>query len=448
MSTIKQHNIKKHHVRRGPDPSMNLPLNKLNLNHMKNHILRLAMLLILMSSGGSLWAQYGIGTNTPNASAALDIVSPDKGILIPSITLTSSSTFAPVTGTSSTTHNGMIVWNDNDVTTGGLTGAGFYFWQNDPTTPGVGNWYKLNSTDDGSIPETGTVTNSTLRWDGTNWVETTTLLQTDSATGTATLAANATVTGTLTVQGTTTLATTTLTAGVIDAGGDLGQAGQILTATATGTDWIDGNVPESGMVTNSTLRWDGSQWVETTTLLQTDSATGTATLAANVTVTGTLEVTGITTLTSDLIVGGNTTASGTLTAQSTTSLEAALVDGTGSAGTEGQVLSSTGTSTRWVDANAGELATLTATGSVSPTVSILLIEPGATMTVTLPDATALAVGYELKIRRNAGYTGTNDLVSLTGSGAQTIDGQATRNMNVGYQSLTLLNIGGSWVTIE
>ena len=358
MRTLKQHITKRHQFHNGTDPIIHLPLIKFNLHHMKNHILKLAVLLILMSSGGSLWAQYGIGTNTPNASAALDIVSPDKGILIPSISLTSSSTFAPITGTSSTTHNGMIVWNKNDITTNGLTGSGFYFWQNDPTTSGMGYWYKLNSTDDGSIPESGTVTNSTLRWDGTNWVE-------------------------------------------------------------------------------------------TTTLLQTDSATGTATLAANATVTGTLEVTGTTTLTSDLFVGGNTTASGTLTAQSTTTLEAALVDGTGKAGTDGQVLSSTGTSTRWVDPNAAELATLTTTGSVSSTVSILLIVPsGSNITATLPNASTLSVGYELKIRRNADYTGTNDLITISGFGGQTIDGQSTKNMNVGYQSMTLLNIGGSWVTID
>ena len=277
-----------------------------------------------------------------------------------------------------------------------------------------------------------------MRWDGTAWVENTGLQSDGSTTTSLTteliVANNATVTGTLevtgnttitadfSVQGSSTLATTTLTAGVIDAGGDLGQAGQILTATATGTDWIDGNVPESGTTTNSTLRWNGSQWVETAALLVTDAGTGTATLAANTTVTGTLEVTGNTTLTADLYVEANTTASGTLTANSTTTLKAALVDSFGNEGTDGQILSSTGTSTKWIDANAATLATMTATGNVTSTVSLLLLEPSSTMTVTLANASNLPTGFELKIRRNQGYTGSSDLITLEGSGGQTIDG--------------------------
>ena len=721
-------------------------------------------------SSSSLWAQYGIGTNRPNQSAALEIVSPDKGILIPTITLTNSSTFAPITGTSSTTHNGMLVWNDSASTTNGLDGPGFYFWQN-TATAGVGFWYKVNSTDDGTIPQTGTVTNSTLRWDGTAWVENTgllsdgtnttslttvlhvgnnvtvtgtlevtgtstlatttinndltvvgsstlatttltgvlqdydgdngtagqvlsstgtstqwidnyapasgtttnstlrwdgsewvesmTILQTGAATGSATIAANTTVTGTLavtnsatlssdlTVQGSTTLATTTLTGVLQDYDGDNGTAGQVLSSTGTSTQWIDNYAPASGTTTHTTLRWDGKAWVEniglqsdgtttssmTTSLRVANNATVTGTVHAfrnfqagennignpnrlgfignsntyfilsnnavpvgvsnyfnnfngntallfrrlaggsgkflegqnnlgdtqfeigptggayfgddvgigtttpahtlqvsgtaqvtgalhdssgdagtagqvlsstgtqtnwidnsapiagtvthttlrwngsawvenhgllsdgsnttslttalhvgnNATVTGTLEVTENATLTSDLVVGENTTASGTLTAISTVTLESALVDATGSAGTAGQVLSSTGTGTQWIDNTTASLAMMSNTGAVTPTVTILLLTPsggGSDMTVTLADATLINVGFEIKIRRNEGYTGTNDSITLDGNAAQTIDGQATRKLDVGYQSITLVNTGSAWVSVD
>ena len=435
----------------------------LNAKLMKKYLL-LTTFLTILASGGSLWAQYGIGTNTPNASAALEIVSPDKGVLIPSVSLTSTVVFAPITGTSSTTHNGMIIWNESTSTANGLTGEGFYFWENHPSTTGSGTWYRLTSTADEAIP-TGTVTNSTLRWDGSQWVETAALLVTDAGTGTATLAANTTVTGTLEVTGNTTLtadlyvganttasgtltanSTTTLNAALVDALGNAGTDGQILSTTGTSTNWVDNFAPVAGTATNTTLRWNGTAWVEDDTFL--NSGTGTATFASNITATGTLEVTGNTTLTADLYVGANTTASGTLTANSTTTLKAALVDSFGNEGTDGQILSSTGTSTQWVDANTATLATMTATGNVTSTVSLLLLEPSSTMTVTLANASNLPTGFELKIRRNQGYTGSSDLITLEGSGGQTIDGAASRNLNVGYQSITLVNIGGAWISVD
>lgn len=335
-------------------------------------IIRLSLFFILVASGGSLWAQYGIGTNNPNASAALEIKSPDKGVLIPSLTLTSTSSFSPVTGTSSTSHDGMIVWNESSSTSNDLSGVGFYFWENHPSIAGQGYWYRLTTTGDEVLP-VGTTTNSTLRWNGTEWVEATNFR---NGTTTATLEANLTVTGTVDISDATTI--------------------------------------NGAMVVNN-----------------------------NATVTGTLAVTGNATVT------GNTTASGTLTANSTTTLKAALVDSYGNTGTAGQILSSTGTSTQWIDEGVVNLATMTATGNVTATIRLLLIEPGgADVTVTLPDASALAVGHQLLIRRNQDYIATNDAIVLDGNGAQTIDGQLTRNMNVGYQSLTLVNIGSEWVSIQ
>lgn len=63
----------------------------------------------------------GIGTSTPNASAALDITSTNKGILIPRVALTSTT---DVTTISSPTA-GLMVYNTG---AGALTYKGFAFW--------------------------------------------------------------------------------------------------------------------------------------------------------------------------------------------------------------------------------------------------------------------------------------------------------------------------------
>ena len=151
----------------------------------------------------------------------------------------------------------------------------------------------------------GTVTNSTLRWNGTDWVEATTLLS--SLTG-------------VSVSVSTTLATTTLTGVLQDYDGENGTAGQVLSSTGTSTNWVNvsGGL-NSGTVTNSTLHWNGTDWVEATTLLS--SPTG-----VSVSVSTTL---------------------------ATTTLTGVLQDYDGENGTAGQVLSSTGTSTNWVTVSGG-----------------------------------------------------------------------------------------------
>ncbi len=85
----------------------------------------LALLLFLLC--GSLYAQDGLGTNAPNPQAILDLQSNDKGVLLPQISLTASTTFlGGVTATAS--HTGMLVYNTNTATNTGLVGTGYYFW--------------------------------------------------------------------------------------------------------------------------------------------------------------------------------------------------------------------------------------------------------------------------------------------------------------------------------
>jgi len=73
---------------------------------------------------GQLRAQnnVGIGTTTPHASALLDLTATDKGLLIPRVALVAANNgTTPVNGPAT----GLLVYNTG---TGGLTPAGFYYW--------------------------------------------------------------------------------------------------------------------------------------------------------------------------------------------------------------------------------------------------------------------------------------------------------------------------------
>ena len=331
--------------------------------------IRLLSFSLLVLSGLGLQAQQGIGTVTPNPNAALEIDSPDKGILIPRISLTNSSTlFLGVTGTAS--HSGMLVYNTNTTASdaNGLKGEGVYQWRLPNSGGSNYYWFKMLTTED-SI-STGTVTNSTLFWDANNeqWAENNNLLS-------------------------------------------------------------------------------ASNQVSITTNLFVDSGTTTLTLNNNgfdLDTSGTFTVSA-----TSLTVTGTTTFTDTVT------LNKNLIDGYGSAGREGYLLSATETATRWVDPNTETLAIITNPAATpSATTRILLIEPSANnIAVTLrPSGTGndeYPAGFSLKIRRNWEYsTSSSNTVTITPNGAETINGQSSINMNVGYQSVTLYNTGTAWVQIE
>ena len=103
-----------------------------------------------------VYAQTGIGTNSPNEQAVLEIQSVDKGVLFPSISLTSTTTF--LGGISATaSHTNMLVYNTNTATTTtGLDGAGYYFWNGS-------NWEKITGDTDGqSLAEVTAIGSNTL----------------------------------------------------------------------------------------------------------------------------------------------------------------------------------------------------------------------------------------------------------------------------------------------
>ena len=83
-------------------------------------------LSLLISFGG--FAQTGIGTTTPNASAKLDVTASNKGFLPPRVALTGTNVFAPITGTSSAAA-GLLIYNTaTDGTAPNNVVPGYYFW--------------------------------------------------------------------------------------------------------------------------------------------------------------------------------------------------------------------------------------------------------------------------------------------------------------------------------
>ena len=79
---------------------------------------RIIFLFLFISTG--LFAQTGIGTTTPNASAKLDVYSTNKGFLPPRVTLTSTTDASTIASPA----EGLLVYNLGSV---GLQ-AGYYYW--------------------------------------------------------------------------------------------------------------------------------------------------------------------------------------------------------------------------------------------------------------------------------------------------------------------------------
>lgn len=94
---------------------------------MKNKILPILILLITQLS----FSQVGIGTTNPSPSSALDIRSTNSGLLIPRVSLLSTTDVATIVNPATS----LLVYNSsstNDVT------PGFYYWE--------GSWKTLKST--------------------------------------------------------------------------------------------------------------------------------------------------------------------------------------------------------------------------------------------------------------------------------------------------------------
>ncbi|SMP32683.1 hypothetical protein [Chryseobacterium profundimaris] len=88
------------------------------------------------------FTQVGIGTTTPAVSSVLDINSGNKGVLMPRITLLSTTDITTIPSPA----EGLLIWNNG---LGGVSPSGFYFWSNSKwnqlatvstVLPSSGNW--------------------------------------------------------------------------------------------------------------------------------------------------------------------------------------------------------------------------------------------------------------------------------------------------------------------
>ncbi len=87
---------------------------------MKSIIIAISTVLITV---GAFAQNVGIGTNAPNASAKLDITSTNSGLLVPRISLMSTTDVATIP----TPLTSLLVYNTNAGITSG-TGVGYYYW--------------------------------------------------------------------------------------------------------------------------------------------------------------------------------------------------------------------------------------------------------------------------------------------------------------------------------
>ncbi len=121
-----------------------------NLDLTKIMSLKSSLHIVLMLVCVQSFAQLGIGTAMPNPSAQLDVVTADKGVLIPRVSLTS---ITDATTISSGNVESLLVYNTN--TTVSLL-PGYYYWANS-------RWNKIvTESEITALPKNVTSTNGSI----------------------------------------------------------------------------------------------------------------------------------------------------------------------------------------------------------------------------------------------------------------------------------------------
>ena len=101
-----------------------------------------AIIVFTFLVSSQVQAQHGFGTNSPDKSAAVEIVSTKRGLLIPRINLTSTTVEAPVIAPAQS----LLIYNK--ATIGDVT-PGFYYWEHD-------KWVRVMSS---NVVKTASVSN-------------------------------------------------------------------------------------------------------------------------------------------------------------------------------------------------------------------------------------------------------------------------------------------------
>src|SRR5690554_4565251 len=105
---------------------------------MKKIVLSASFVFAILATSNT-FAQQGFGTNQPDRSAAVDIVSSKRGLLIPRISIADLDKAAPVHQPA----HSLFVFNTN-----ATTGQGFYYWEKANPTSDVdfsGKWVRFTS---------------------------------------------------------------------------------------------------------------------------------------------------------------------------------------------------------------------------------------------------------------------------------------------------------------
>jgi hypothetical protein len=93
---------------------------------------KITILFLTLAFLGNSYAQTGIGTTTPNASAKLEVASTTQGFLPPRIALTGTNDIATIknaAGTSITPATGLLVYNTASAGTApNNVVPGYYYW--------------------------------------------------------------------------------------------------------------------------------------------------------------------------------------------------------------------------------------------------------------------------------------------------------------------------------
>ena len=213
---------------------------------------------------------------------------------------------------------------------------------------------------------------------------------------------------------------------IYDSSDDEGNNNQILTATGSGTNWVDPSaisfpatsIDTTGATTNQVLTIDGS----TPAKAVWQNAQG-----------------------DDL---GNHVATKPL------DMATHHIVANGGTGSTGQVLTRTGTGMTWTSpTTTTAIQTLTATGSINDGVGVVLLTPAAAMTVTMPQAGSAAypVGTVLHIRRTNAHTTTTGITLSSGTGTpanRQIESRNSRLMNIGFQSNSFVATASGWLVIN
>lgn len=143
------------------------------------------------------------------------------------------------------------------------------------------------------------------------------------------------------------------------------------------------------------------------------------------------------------------TLNGTTTVNGAISLKDQVLDGQGNPGLNGQILSSTGTSTIWVSTtNAVQISTKSISYQAQINDGTLLVSPSNAVEITLPLISNAHNGVKITIKRANEYQGNGDTLSILTNSANVDDSSTAIHLNVSYQGYTFQAMAGEWHIVQ